>query len=304
MAVGDVNLAWHVGDRIAAEGPDFVFRDVAGLLSVADVAIANLECSLSDRGEPWPGKEEHFAAPAAAADALLGAGIDVVSMANNHVLDFGPEGLSDSLALLDERGIAHIGAGEDAAAARRPLVVEINGLKIALLAYVLPFSSKAGFNTRTWAARADMAGVSIGRPQTVRDDVAAARQLADVVVVIIHSGGEFRRVPKHNQVAIASAAVEAGASLVIGHGPHNLQGFSRDPVAGTLIAYSIGNFVFDEYVGRQNMTAVLNVLLTADGVQSVDWMPIQIEGGLPRPAVGTEIDRIMEQIALPTGRAP
>jgi poly-gamma-glutamate synthesis protein (capsule biosynthesis protein) len=87
MAVGDVNLAWRVGERITSDGPQVVFDRVAGFFGPADVVVANLECSLSDAGEPWPGKEEHFAAPTGAVDALLQAGIGVVTLGNNHTLD-------------------------------------------------------------------------------------------------------------------------------------------------------------------------------------------------------------------------
>jgi poly-gamma-glutamate capsule biosynthesis protein CapA/YwtB (metallophosphatase superfamily) len=297
MVVGDMNVAWHVGERIADDGPGFVFAKVTDTLAPADLVIGNLECTLDGSGEPWPGKEEHFAAPGArAVAALTSGGIDIVTMANNHSLDFGSDGLVHSIGLLDAAGIRHVGAGADDASAGAPLIVESNGVRLALLNYVLPFSSKAGFNTRAWEAHAAAPGVAIGRPETVGADVRAAKQLADVVIVLVHSGGEFRRYPKNNQIAFASAAAEAGAQLVIGAGPHNLQGYVRRN--HTLIAYSLGNFVFDEYTGRQNDTAILDVKLSADGVDDVSWIPIEIDVGLPRPATSAEAERIMAQLEL------
>jgi poly-gamma-glutamate synthesis protein (capsule biosynthesis protein) len=296
MSVGDVNLAWHVGEKISSEGPDVVFQHVRGLFEPADLIVANLECSLSDAGEPWPGKEVHFAAPEGAAQALVAAGVDVVTLANNHTLDFSRAGLLETMSILDASGVEHIGAGVNAAGARSPVLVDRNGLRVALLSYVLPFSSKAGFKTRAWAAKESAPGVAVAVAEEVRGDVSAARRLADIVVVFVHSGGEFRAVPKPNQLAMAAVAIEAGASMVIGHGPHNLQGYVRH--GRTLVAYSIGNFVFDDYTGRQNETAILDVSLSAEGVESVNWIPIVIEDGLPRPARPDERERIMRQLAV------
>jgi poly-gamma-glutamate synthesis protein (capsule biosynthesis protein) len=199
------------------------------------------------------------------------------------------------MAVLDRHGIEHFGGGVTAADAHAPLVIERNGVRVALLSYTLAFSSKAGFNTREWRAREDRPGVAIGWPSDIGPAVASARQQADVVLVAVHSGGEFRPRPKRNQVRFARAAIDAGATVVIGHGPHNLQGYVRE--GNTLIAYSIGNFVFDDYVGRQNETAILDVTLTPKGVESVNWIPVQIENGLPRPATAQEAARIARQLA-------
>lgn len=295
MAVGDVNLAWRVGERIEQDGPGFVFARVAGLFAPADVVMANLECTLSDLGKPWPGKEEHFAAPDGAVRALVAGGIDIVSLANNHAMDFDREGLLETMALLDAAGVEHFGAGLNRDDAHAPLVIERNGVRVALLSFVLPFSAKAGFNTRAWQATPGQPGVAVAHPSQVGPAVTAARELADVVVVVVHSGGEYRHQPKPNQVAAAKAALQAGAVLVVGHGPHNLQGYVRD--GNTLVAYSVGNFVFDDYTGPQNDSAILDVTLSAEGVTRVNWIPVEIEDGLPRPATAEEAARIMSQLA-------
>lgn len=295
MTVGDVNLAWHVGERITAEGPQVVFDRVEGFFAPADVVVANLECTLSDAGEPWPGKEEHFAAPSGAVGALESAGIDIVTLGNNHTLDFGQGGLVETLEILDNAGIEHVGAGQNASAARAPVIVEDNGLRVALLSYVLPFSAKKGFNTKEWTATENLPGVAIARHELVRADIAAAKRQADVVIVFLHNGGEFRRFPKHSQVRMADTAIAAGAALVVGHGPHNLQGHVRR--GRTMIAYSLGNFVFDDYTGPQNDTAILDVTLSARGVEEVSWLPMVIEEGLPRPATADERARIMRQLS-------
>jgi poly-gamma-glutamate capsule biosynthesis protein CapA/YwtB (metallophosphatase superfamily) len=223
-------------------------------------------------------------------------GVTAVTLANNHSLDFGREGLLETLALLDEHRIEHVGAGVDQDEAHRPLIIERNGVRVAVLSYVLPFNSKAGWNTREWEAKADLPGVAIGRPSQVDEAISAARHAADVVIVVVHSGGEFRPRPKRNQIGMARAALDAGATLVIGHGPHNLQGYVRK--GKTMVAYSIGNFVFDDYTGPQNDTAILDVTLSAEGIEKVAWIPVEIEDGVPRPASAEESERIMRQLAL------
>jgi len=294
MAVGDVMLGWQVGRKIVRKGPAAPWVHIKRYFDQADIVVANLECVISDRGEPWRSKLIHLRTPLAAADSLVAGGVDVVSVANNHALDFGPDAFEDTLDRLEDRGIGYAGGGSDAAAAHGPYIVEESGVRIAFLGYVLPFSSRTTFNTREWAAGANRAGVAIGTPQVVTEDVIAARSVADVVVVMVHGGTEYRARPVASQRAFAAAAVDAGAALVLGHHPHVLQGYARRE--GTLVAFSLGNFLFARFDGAANDTAILDVTLTADGVTSLDWIPLVIEGGVPRPAVGPEIPRVMGRL--------
>ena len=294
MAVGDVSLGWQVGRKITRRGPQAPWTGAGSYFDQADLVIANLECAISARGEPWPSKVIHLRAPVAAADALVAGGIDMVSVANNHALDFGQEGFADTLRLLDERQIAYFGGGADYAAAHTPRIADKNGLRIAFLSYVLPFSSKTTFSTREWAAGPHTPGLAIAVADDIGRDVASAKLDANLVVVVLHSGTEYRSRPIKAQRELAQAAIDAGATLVIESGPHVLQGYHQ--VDGTLIAYSLGNFVFARFDGAPNDTAILDVTLTASGVSSFNWIPMVIEGGIPRPAVGSEIDRIMSRL--------
>ena len=294
MAVGDVMLGWQVGRKIVRSGPAAPWVRVKRYFDQADLVVANLECVISNRGTRWPSKLIHLRTPLAAADSLVAGGVDVVSVANNHALDFGREAFSDTLRLLDERGIQHAGGGRDDAAAQAPAIVEENGLRIAFLGYVLPFSSRTSFSTREWEAGVNRAGLAIGSPERVRRDVARARDDADLIVVMVHGGVEYSGRPRASQRAFANAAIDAGATLVLGHHPHVLQGYAKR--GNTLIAFSLGNFMFARFDGAPNDSAILDVTLTADGVASLDWIPIVIEGGLPRPAVGSEIGRIMRRL--------
>lgn len=294
MAIGDVMLAQSIGRRIVRKGPLQPWRRVVHYFEDADLVVANLECTISDRGTQWP-KTFTFRAPAPeAANSLVAAGVDVVSLANNHAIDYGIPAFKDTLDLLDARGIGRAGGGRDRAEAHAPLIVEQNGVRLAFLGYVLPFAGRPAFNTRQWAAGEDKPGLALGTPEVVAREVAAVRDVVDVVVVMVHGGVEYTRAPGKAMRNFAQAAVQAGAKLVIGHHPHVLHGYRLQ--AKTLIAYSIGNFVFDYFTGRMNDTAIMDVTLSVNGVESVEWIPIRIQNGFPRPAVGEEIGRILDQL--------
>jgi len=218
-----------------------------------------------------------------------------VTVANNHALDFGPAAFGDTLAGLDAHDIIHAGGGTDRAAAHAPAIVERNGLTIAFLGYVLPFSSKTTFNTREWEATATKGGLALGTPAVVAEDVAAARQLADVVVVMVHGGVEHSSKPIAKQREFAHAALDAGASLVLGHHPHVLQGYVRS--GNSMIAFSLGNFLFSRFDGAANDSAILDVTLTPEGVTSLHWVPVLIDRrGIPKLATGADAQRILKRL--------
>jgi poly-gamma-glutamate capsule biosynthesis protein CapA/YwtB (metallophosphatase superfamily) len=296
MAAGDVMLGRTIGQMILSRGASWPFQNVAGTVAGADLFFVNLECAITNRGTA---EDKHFTFRAprpAAADSLLWAGVDFASQANNHSLDYGVVGLEDTMSALDRRAISHAGAGNNAYQARGASAFAVNGLRIAVLAYVRPMAeSSSDFNTLDWEAKATAPGVAIARATDVAQDVAAAKVHADVVVVFFHFGREMSTTPSNNQAALAKAAIGAGASLVLGAHPHVLQGY----VAGnhTLIAYSLGNFVFDKFTGVANDSAILDVTLSAAGVERFSWIPLVVtSSGRPRLAVGDEIPRVLARI--------
>ncbi len=293
MAVGDVMLARGLGERITTEGIA-PYRELGALLGGADVAVANLECAISERGAPQP-KAYVFRAPPIAAEALRVMGVDVVSLANNHALDYGPEALLDTIGLLRARGIEPVGAGGNASESRTPVVVERNGLRLAFLAYVdVPVESRSGFDTRAWSATESTPGLAWADPAAISADATAARQSVDVVIVLLHSGYENRPEPNDIQRRAARAAIDAGAALVVGAHPHVLQ--ATETYNGGLIAYSLGNFIFDEFDGAANDTAILAVQLGRGGVLGFEWLPMVIENGSPRAATPDESERILRRV--------
>jgi poly-gamma-glutamate synthesis protein (capsule biosynthesis protein) len=278
-AVGDLMLGRTIGDRLLAEGPAVPFEHVSGTLAAATVAVANLEGPIAATGTP-ASKGYTFLAPPEAIASLVFAGVDAVSLANNHSLDYGPEALAETIRLLDAAGIAHAGAGSNAAEARRPAVIEVNGLRVAFLAYV-ETPAEGDYSRSSWEATATTPGVAWLDPSYFGDDISAARQQAGFVVVLLHFGREFSPDPTAEQRAQARAAIDAGADLVLGAHPHLLQ--PVEEYSGGLIAYSLGNFVFDGFDGASNESAILLARLTARGVLDYELVPVDIvDNGIPR----------------------
>jgi poly-gamma-glutamate capsule biosynthesis protein CapA/YwtB (metallophosphatase superfamily) len=294
QAVGDMMLARTVGEQLLEKGPGSIFAGVQSVFDSADVLVGNLECALTS-SDQQQSKSFTFAAPAQAAQALALAGFDVLSLANNHAMDFGNQGLLDTFANLGQFGIAGVGAGENAAAAHAPVILERNGLRLAFLAYLDVSGENQGFDAQSWIATATQPGIAWADLDQIKADVTAARRKADVVIVMLHSGIEITNVInniENDQRLQARTAIDSGAALVIGSHPHVLQ--QIESYHGGLIAYSLGNFVFDTYKGVANATIILQVMLTPTGIESYGWVPVLIENGLPHlvtdkevPAIGT-----------------
>jgi poly-gamma-glutamate synthesis protein (capsule biosynthesis protein) len=287
------------------EGIDSPFRTVAAPLRAADVAFGNLEMTLTERGMRAE-KDFTFRAPPSYAAALSRAGIDVMSLANNHSLDYGAVGLDDSLAALTAAGIRATGAGPNAAAAARPTSLEVNGLRVAVLAFAkFGNDSVSGFQAISFAAAASTPGVAWAAPETVGAAVAQAAAVHDVVIVSMHWGGEYQDAVSDEQRQLARAAVDAGAHLVLGHGPHVLQGWER--IGKSLVVYSLGNFVFDLdeydilYAGLPSTKSmVFQAELTPDGVGAAGFVPVLIDEstGFPVAVAGDAAEPVRARIGI------
>lgn len=280
VAVGDVMLDRSIGQRVLASGPGVLFDD--GLLHTlkdADLTVGNLECSVSERGSPQF-KGYTFRAPPSALASLELAGFDVMSLANNHALDYGEAALLDTIRLLSTRGIAAVGAGENIEGAQAAKIVERGGLRIAFVGLV-DVEAEGAFNRRNWEATKDGAGVAWADRITVDASVRAAARSADLVVAMLHFGVEFNPLPVPAQRELARTAIDAGADLVIGSHSHVLQ--EVEEYGHGLIVYSLGNFIFDGFEGPSNASAVLRVTLTKYGVTAWKLLPVDIiNNGIPR----------------------
>jgi poly-gamma-glutamate capsule biosynthesis protein CapA/YwtB (metallophosphatase superfamily) len=281
-AVGDIMLDRTLGTVIADGGIEFPFKLVAEPLQNADITIGNLETALGDIGEPVE-KSYTFQSPPAAAESLAWAGFDIISLANNHAMDYGPDALLQGIELLKAQNIMPIGAGSNAAQARAPHILNVNGTAVAFLGYVhVPVEARGNyFDTAIWTATETTPGLAWAIPEEIVEDVTAVQSQADLIVVVLHSGYEYVEPPSEEQTAAAHAAIDAGADIVIGHHAHILQAveFYKNGV----IAYGLGNFAFN--IDGDPNTAILNVWLDENGVRQFEFIPAIIQyGGQPRLA--------------------
>jgi poly-gamma-glutamate synthesis protein (capsule biosynthesis protein) len=282
MAVGDIMLARQTGELILAEGASAPFAGVTDLFHTADWVVANLECAITDELDP-ENKAYTFSAPLQAAEGLYQAGVNVITLSNNHSLDFGLEGILDTLNNLHDNQVHTFGFGMKDAEARAPLILEKDGLRVAFLGYTdVNIETSTYFDTRTWIADDTKPGLAWAIPADIQQDVTSARQLADVVIVYFHFGVENLDHATRRQHQLAAGAIDAGASLVLGAHSHRLQEIEH--YKDGLIVYSLGNFIFDEFDPIANLAAVLSVKLGKSGVVDYTWYPVVIVDGIPQMA--------------------
>lgn len=236
-AAGDLMMGGRVLPFIELYGMHYPFDSTRSTLRSADIAMANLEAPFTPAGQPFE-KTYTFRVPPGLAPALTEAGFDVMTLANNHILDFGPEGLKETMETLDRLRILYCGAGEDRIRAERAAVLETGGWRVGFLAYSMTYPSEF------WADQ-NRGGTAYPHPRRMMKQIASLADSVDAVVVSFHWGGEKRSGPREYQRRFAHMAVDAGAHLIIGHHPHVLQGV--EIYRGAFIAYSLGNYVFGSY---------------------------------------------------------
>ncbi len=281
IAVGDISLS----------GPDGQdpFERVARLLHAGDIVFGNLECVLCDTGAGTE-KEITLRADPARAGYLRRAGFDIVSVANNHVLDFGPAALDQTLAVLREHGIRSVGAATTASQ-RGYEIIERQGLKIGFLAYC---QTDAG-NPH------DESLVNQIDRNTILEQMADLKPRCDVVIVSLHWGIEYIHYPSPGQIQLARDLLRSGATLVLGHHPHVAQGIDR--IGRGLIAYSLGSFQFEPRKEEARHSFILHARISARGVEDYRAIPAHVsEQDRPcrvRGAYRREMLRFIERISKP-----
>ena len=325
---GSITLTF-VGDVAALRSePRLMLEHVWPVFREADIAFCNCEWPLCDRGQPWPGKAGRVVrCPPSAIEAFTAAGIDVVSLANNHTMNYGPEGLLQTIEVLDSAGIAHCGGGADLQAAHRPAILQRNGTRVAFLAYTSCYQPGFGATERGTglaAVRVDTVyrqhrraieepGAALEVTCTpdpvdkarMEADVRRAKQEADLVVVSWHWGQTIG--PRNlldYQRELGHAAIDAGARLIVGHSPHVLQGI--EAYGGGVVCYSLAQFGFDmpeAHVG--NETAVVRCTVAGDGLERVSLLPALTEPDM-RPrlvnlAEGEGVVTMLENLSRPLG---
>ncbi|MFG6147853.1 CapA family protein [Halobacillus sp. B23F22_1] len=260
VATGDVMFEWSLEQTIEEKGPQYPFEQVSEQITSADYAITNLETAVTDKGV----KEEkvyNFRTDPENLEGLVRAGFDFVSLANNHTLDYGREGLLDTLSYLHTYNLDYAGAGHNEKEAYQFHTIELNGKTVSLLAFsqVLPSTD--------WYARGEQTGIASGYQQErCIELIDKANEMSDYTIVYMHWGKEGEAIPEQETRDYATRMVHAGADAVIGSHPHVLQGF--ETIEGTPVAYSLGNFLFPDYVeGPQAQTGLLYLELHNGEVQ-------------------------------------
>lgn len=290
IAVGDIMLSRAVAKKMRAHGASYPFAETSLFLNAADITFGNLETSITE-GRSIEPFEMTFRADPESTRALKDAGFDILSLANNHTSDFGHKGLLDTLLYLDREGIVHVGAGKDDVEAGQPMFVTAQGIRFAFLAY-----TDQHFSGRE--AESERAGSAFMRIERMQEAVGGARTFADIVIVSMHAGNEYEPEPNEFQQAFARAAIDAGATMVIGHHPHVVQ--TAEVYKGNYIFYSLGNFVFDQMWSQSTREGlILKVVFSKEGVKNISYHPILIEDyAQPHLLFGEEADRVTRRLSL------
>jgi poly-gamma-glutamate synthesis protein (capsule biosynthesis protein) len=276
--VHGVHYTAHMASSIPLELPqdgdrfDYPFRGVADEFRASDLVFANLECPLSTRGRRMQNDAAYSADPAFAA-AMAAIGVRVVSFANNHCFDYGEVAFRDTLDTLKANGIAVAGAGTTLQEARTPAIIEIDGLKIAFLAY-----SMIGPD---WIYATDTeCGVAPLNPMIVGQDIARVRGDADLVALSVHWGVEVRPMPWPRLVELAHDFIDTGADMILGHHPHvpgSIEIYRDRP-----IFYSLGNFIFGHDHGNWGDNMLVKLHIDERQLSRIEILPIR---GRYQPAV-------------------
>ncbi len=245
MAVGDIMLNRGVEQK-ARGNFKFPFLRISSYLKRADILFGNLESVISDKGEKI-GSIYSFRADPKAIKGLSYAGFDVVSVANNHVFDYGREAMEDSFKRIRESGISYVGGGFTEQESGQGVVKRVGDTEVCFLAY-----NNQG--SPYWSSKGERSGIN-WLDESIEEDIERAEQNSDVVIVSFHFGEEYKGLPNETQKRFSRLAIDAGADLVLGHHPHVIQPIEE--YKGGWIAYSLGNFVFDQYFSERTMEGLL-----------------------------------------------
>jgi poly-gamma-glutamate capsule biosynthesis protein CapA/YwtB (metallophosphatase superfamily) len=268
LVVGDIMLGQRIRGVIGEYGPDYPFRRVLPVLRRSHIIVGNLEGPFARKAQKQDRNHSYKVKPELAA-ALSRAGINVVTLANNHLLDCGRPGVTETLEALAAAGVAALGAGADQKAAHAPVILEAGGLRIGLLGYY--------WNSRC-AATSELPGSAMDPPEALEEDIGALRKQVDRTVVTFHWGVPYEREPSLEDRAKARFAVDCGADAVVGHHPHIVQPF--EIYRGCPIFYSVGNFTFGS--GNSRAEGLMLGLQFEDRRTTVNVFPLYLKNRDPR----------------------
>lgn len=288
LVVGDINLGRLTGQKILEGNPDYAFENISEYVQKFDIAFGNLESQLADLGGETqsPTNEYRFAGPPDGAIGLKTAGWDIVSIANNHMWDYGKDALFETMENLEQAGIKYIGSRRRTEDLYKPTIIKTNGHKIAFLAGTMLLNGYEKSGALDYVAWADTEKLT-SAITNIKDDV-------DWIIVSIHGGIEYTSRPMTAKKTLAHQLIDAGADIIIGHHTHIPQGIEE--YNDGVIFYSLGNFAFWQPFGYwTEHTFVPEITLKTDNTFEYKLTAIN-SGWQPSLAEGDDINKILEHV--------
>jgi len=317
---GDVTVGHHYQtyfDEQVAKGRSreemfaYGFKEVKAVADAADLFLVNLECPFTESADKLP-KNFNFRARPEFVHTLLAGSVDIVSLANNHMMDYGPQGLIDTLMTLEQARIPYFGAGRNLAEARRPALITVGGVRFAFLGYFFlgerNIEPPQVYATETTPGVAGHYSDVEVMERMLREDIIAAKAQADVVLPFFHWGKESTYDPLPYQVRLARAAIDAGAAGVLGSHPHVLQAMELHQGAPAI--YSLGNFVFGgNWNPRDKRSALYQARFSPGGYLSSELFPLRTDRYPEFPiqpilVTGPEAEEVMRLLATRSAPFP
>lgn len=291
IMVGDISYSRGV-ERIIKKQDDinYPFLKIKNYLQSADLVFGNLETPIT-QGPEIADFQLIFRSNPGTEQALKQAGFSILSLANNHTLNFGEKGLKNTFNFLKNAGIEYVGAGQNDQEAYQPVYIEKKGIKFAFLAYndtdVIPAN---------YEASANRAGTAFMRIDKMVEAVKKAKQNADFIIVSMHAGIEYTKKPNDSQINFSHQAIDAGADLVIGHHPHVVQ--TLEKYKNKYIFYSLGNFIFDQPQSEATKEGLaIKIYFTKNKINKISLLPVFMEHlAQPKITNKNETDRILERL--------
>lgn len=274
--VGDMSFDGHIRNNISEHGYDYPWEYVSEYFKDDHISIGNLETSITREGSPWPNKQFNFRSDPENVGAMKRAGMDVVSLANNHTLDYGYDGLKDTIDYLNAGDIKLVGAGEDTKEASKALIIEKEETKIGVLGY-----SRVAPDVGWWPTD-DKAGVASAYDKhldQVLENIEETKKEVDLLIIMVHWGKELHEMPREDEVRAAKKMIDMGADVIAGHHPHVLQGI--EIYKGKPIFYSLGNFIFGSRSNLSGNTMIAQVNFNHKDIESIDIIPFHIKNSRP-----------------------
>ena len=291
VTVGDISYSRGV-ERIVRKqnNINYPFLKIQDYLKSANLVFGNLETPIT-QGPEIPDFEMIFRSNPGTEQALKQAGFSILSLANNHTLNFGEKGLKDTFNFLENTGIKYVGAGQNEQEACQPVYIEKKGIKFALLAY-----NDTDVVPAYYEASANRAGTAFMRIDKMAEAIKGAKQKTDFVIVSMHAGIEYAGKPNNSQINFAHAAIDAGADLVIGHHPHVVQ--TVEKYKGKFIFYSLGNFVFDQPQSEETKEGLaVKIYFAKNRINKISLLPVVMENlAQPRIANNNVADKILQRL--------